>query len=82
MQTPIAQHLHDTFIPHERNGYRPHVLHHSALRVYAMTAVLVKVFAILIVSTYPAPSSTSNVTPRLIQLTNSERTRRVTTVYR
>lgn len=76
MNIPIGQHLQDTFIPHERNGYRPHVLHHAALRVYAMTAVLVKVFAILIVSTYPAPSSTSNVTPTaLIQLTNSERTR-------
>jgi uncharacterized protein YkwD len=76
MTTPVAQHLHDTFIPHERNGYRPHVLHHAALRVYAMVAILVKVFAILIVSTYPAPSSTSNVTPSaLTQLTNMERTR-------
>lgn len=76
MNQPVAQQIHDTFIPHERNGYRPHVLHHAALRVYAMVAVLVKVFAILIVSTYPAPSSTSNVTPTaLIQLTNVERTR-------
>jgi len=71
----FVRHLKDHFVPHERNGYRPHVLGHRALALFSLMLVSLKVATIVIISVGPIlPAYSSAITTgNIISLTNASR---------
>jgi hypothetical protein len=76
--SPVAdfgRHLHDHFIPHARNNYRPHVLAHRNLALMSGLLVAVRIFTLALLSFGPiAPAFSSAITvDNIITLTNESR---------
>lgn len=70
----IKRQLHNAFIPHEGNDYRPHALRQPWLHVTAVTAIMVKVVVIAAVSFYASAGRVSDITPTtIVALTNQAR---------
>ncbi len=71
----VGGHLKDHFIPHQGNGYRPHVLKHSVLVGYSVVLVLLKVLVIVVPLVLPSSSLYSSAITRqnIIDLTNQTR---------
>lgn len=76
MPQKILKKIHHYVIPHEGNGYKPHVVRHKNLIAYSALLILVK---LLIVGTlflsYPGKAEFSTITTnRIVELTNRART--------
>jgi len=70
-----AVHLHDHIIPHARNGYQPHILHHRAMGLFALLLFTMKI-SVLIASGFSVagPAYSSAITPeKVLELTNLSR---------
>jgi hypothetical protein len=65
----------DHFVPHSGNAHVPHVLHHRALFGYSVLLVVLKVFALVVIISFPSSSVLSSaITPEnIIDLTNQTR---------
>ncbi len=69
-------HLKDHFVPHPRNNYQPHVLHHRTLTVLSVLLLTAKVFSIsaLQFAEQAAPVFASEITQSsVLELTNASR---------
>ncbi len=68
-------HIHDHFIPHARNNYRPHLLGHRSLALLSALLVTVKIFTLSVLSLGPIlPAYSSAITvDNIISLTNQSR---------
>lgn len=74
---PWWQRLAHVFIPHARNGYKPHAVRHHALAAYAFILIAAKVgLSLGLFLTFPTPAYFSSLTAqRIIALTNEARAR-------
>jgi len=68
----------DFFIPHERNGFRPHALHPKRLLFYVTSATLIKVLVVAFVISFPmtawlSPDVMSREAKKIVVLTNELR---------
>lgn len=72
---PWWQRFAHVFIPHERNGYKPHAVRHRALAVYSFILIAAKVgLSLGLFLTFPTPAHFSSLTAqRIIALTNAAR---------
>lgn len=70
-----ATHLHDHVVPHSRNHYQPHLLHHRTLGLFSLLLLSVKI-ATIAVTTFgtinPALSSAISA-DNILRLTNESR---------
>ncbi len=68
-------HLHDHFIPHERNNHKPHLLSHKALAGYSVFLILIKLLVIIAPIALPSSSlfSSAITIDNIISLTNQTR---------
>ncbi len=75
MLKTIIQKIHLFFIPHQKNGYKPHVLRHSTLWLYSFLLLAAKVGVLLVMFfVYPSPAEFSTITAnRILELTNRAR---------
>ncbi|MEW6610773.1 MAG: CAP domain-containing protein [Patescibacteria group bacterium] len=73
---PWWQRIVHWFIPHERNGYRPHAVHHHALIGYSMVLITAKVgLTLTLFLSVPNEAYFSTLTAqRVVDLTNQART--------
>lgn len=71
----IIQKIHLFFIPHQKNDYKPHVLHHQTLWFYSFLLLAAKVGVLLVMFfVYPSPAEFSTITAnRIVELTNKAR---------
>ncbi len=67
--------LHHFFLPHELNNYRPKLLHHRFLALFVIAFLIAGLGLTQAKATYPAVLGTTTdiSTPKLLELTNSER---------
>lgn len=70
-----VHHLTDHLVPHERNGYVPHVLQHHVLAAWSGIFALLKILLVVAYGTLPAASVFSSaLTPdNVVHLTNAAR---------
>ena len=68
-------HVHDHFVPHERNNHKPHFLSHRALAGYSVLLILIKVMLIVAPIALPSSSlfSSAITVDNIINLTNQTR---------
>lgn len=69
-------HLQDHFVPHARNNYQPHVLHHRTLSVLSILLLTAKVFSFsaLQFAENTVPAYASEITQSsVLELTNTSR---------
>lgn len=69
-------HMKDHFVPHSRNNYQPHVLHHRTLTVLSVLLLTAKVFSLsaLEFTDQPLPAQASEITQgSVLDLTNKVR---------
>jgi hypothetical protein len=67
-------HIHDHFIPHERNDYHPHIFSHRFLGLLSFLLIAVKVSMIASLAMSPAVTYSSAITAEnVVSLTNSSR---------
>lgn len=69
-------HLQDHFVPHARNNYQPHVLHHRTLTVLSVLLLAAKVFSLsaLQFAENTVPAYASEITQSsVLELTNTSR---------
>ncbi|MBU6447754.1 hypothetical protein KGQ24_02865 [Patescibacteria group bacterium] len=71
----ILRRVHDLFVPHARNNYRPHALGHKSLSFYAALMVSAKLITLMSLDLVPKSYAYSSaVTPdNILQLTNFSR---------
>jgi uncharacterized protein YkwD len=71
----ILRHLHDHFIPHQRNNYHPHILGQRALGLFSAMLVALKIFTLVLISVGPIlPAYSSAITSQnIVSLTNDSR---------
>lgn len=71
----IYHHLRDHLLPHERNNYRPHVLHHRSLGWLAVFLCVVKIVAVAASVLGPVAfvASAEITVPNILALTNEAR---------
>ncbi len=71
----ILRRVHDWFVPHARNNYRPHALGHKSLSFYAALMVSAKLITMMSLDLVPKSYAYSSaVTPEnILQLTNFSR---------
>jgi len=74
---PFYERVMHWFIPHAKNGYRPHALRHQALAVYSLILIAAKVgITISLFLTFPNEAVFSTLTAqRIVDLTNQARQR-------
>ncbi len=70
-----VRHLRDTFIPHEGNGHRPHVVSHRSLLWYSAMLIVIKGLAVAGTIALPSASlySSSITGENIVTLTNAAR---------
>jgi uncharacterized protein YkwD len=70
-----AQHLHDHFVPNARNDYKPHLVAHRSLSLYAGLLISVKVLSLFSLGLLPQNQAFSSaITIRnILELTNYSR---------
>ncbi|HOY56253.1 MAG TPA: CAP domain-containing protein [bacterium] len=71
----IIQKIHLFFIPHQKNGYKPHALRHQTLWLYSFLLLAAKAGVLLVMFfVYPSPAEFSTITAnRIVELTNKAR---------
>lgn len=68
------EHLRDHIIPHPRNHYHPHLLHHRSVALFSLLLITVKVVTVSLVLNIPDSAFSSAITAENIyQLTNQSR---------
>lgn len=68
----------DFFIPHERNGFRPHAVHPKRLLFYVTSATAIKVLVVMFVVSFPltawfSPDVMNRESEKIVYLTNELR---------
>jgi uncharacterized protein YkwD len=71
----ILQAVHDLFVPHARNDYKPHALRHRHLSLYAGLMLSLKLTTLFSLGALPQNQAFSSgvTTANIIELTNSSR---------
>ena len=75
MRKPILHHLHDYFLPHERNNHRPHLFSTTSVAVLALAVIILEAgFLVQTKFVYFKTDFLASVLPgALVALTNQDR---------